>query len=101
MITSIPSSIVKYFAQKNNVSVDCAQQIFDELAEFLKNAASSVRRPSKRLDEAWHIFILHTKEYTDFCTSNFGRFIHHVPDSDRVRNKDRRTSICSSDCQKE
>lgn len=31
------------------------------------------------VDEMWHSFILHTKDYKDFCTEFFGFFIHHEP----------------------
>lgn len=34
---------------------------------------------SLRVDEAWHQFILFTKQYSDFCQRFFGRFIHHSP----------------------
>jgi hypothetical protein len=34
---------------------------------------------SARIDEAWHQFILFTKEYTDFCRRFFGRYIPHSP----------------------
>lgn len=35
---------------------------------------------SKDVDNLWHSFILFTKEYTDFCTTFNGKFIHHVPE---------------------
>ena len=31
------------------------------------------------VDEAWHTFLLFTKEYKEFCTLVFWRFIHHAP----------------------
>jgi hypothetical protein len=31
------------------------------------------------VDEAWHQFVLFTREYTDFSLRHFGRFIHHEP----------------------
>lgn len=31
------------------------------------------------LDELWHTFILHTKEYQEFCLKYFGEMIHHSP----------------------
>ena len=33
----------------------------------------------KMLDEAWHVFILFTRDYSDFCAHHFGRYIHHQP----------------------
>lgn len=35
--------------------------------------------PSQVVDEAWHNFILFTKEYKKFCNGTFGRFLHHIP----------------------
>ena len=32
-----------------------------------------------RIDDMWHIFILHTRDYAEFCHRYFGRFIHHEP----------------------
>jgi len=38
-----------------------------------------VSMPSQIVDEAWHEFILCTREYTEFCQRAFGRFLHHTP----------------------
>ena len=35
--------------------------------------------PSKVVDDAWHEFILHTREYHHFCEGAFGKFLHHSP----------------------
>lgn len=29
------------------------------------------------LDELWHAFILHTRDYVDFSLKYFGRYFHH------------------------
>jgi hypothetical protein len=34
---------------------------------------------SPKVDTIWHTHILFTKEYANFCTTVFGRFIHHTP----------------------
>jgi hypothetical protein len=34
---------------------------------------------STRVDEAWHQFILFTREYHEFCTRFAGRYLHHSP----------------------
>ena len=34
---------------------------------------------SRRVDEAWHQFVLFTREYTEFCAQSFGRYMHHRP----------------------
>ncbi len=34
----------------------------------------------KKIDLIWHLFLLYTREYQDFCQEYFGEFIHHQPD---------------------
>lgn len=38
--------------------------------------------PSRTVDEGWHAFILHTREYAEFCDRVVGHFIHHTPDEE-------------------
>lgn len=33
----------------------------------------------QEIDDMWHTFLLFTRDYSSFCRSYFGRFIHHVP----------------------
>lgn len=35
--------------------------------------------PSPQVDVGWHAFVLHTRDYMEFCTRVAGRFIHHTP----------------------
>lgn len=39
-----------------------------------------VGMPSRAVDEAWHEFILDTREYAGFCSAAFGEYLHHTPD---------------------
>lgn len=32
------------------------------------------------IDLMWHIFLLYTKDYMDFCEQYFGEYLHHLPD---------------------
>ena len=34
----------------------------------------------KDVDHMWHIFLLYTKDYMDFCQNHFGEYLHHLPD---------------------
>ena len=34
----------------------------------------------KPIDDIWHIFLLYTKDYMEFCDKYFGEYIHHLPD---------------------
>lgn len=38
-----------------------------------------VAMPSQVVDDAWHEFILFTRNYQQFCRNALGRFLHHVP----------------------
>ena len=35
--------------------------------------------PSQIVDDAWHEFILFTREYEVFCEKAYGYFLHHTP----------------------
>jgi hypothetical protein len=45
----------------------------------LNARGTTVGMPSAAVDEAWHEFILITREYTAFCDAAFGRYLHHTP----------------------
>lgn len=36
--------------------------------------------PSRAVDEAWHGLILCTVRYSSFCTSAYGKYLHHHPE---------------------
>lgn len=38
-----------------------------------------VAMPSQIVDDAWHEFILFSREYSLFCKKALGRFLHHIP----------------------
>jgi hypothetical protein len=67
--------------------------VFRELKEYFHIIRESrdngneafVSMPSLIADEAWHEFILCTREYADFCQRAFGRFLHHTP-TESMRN---------------
>lgn len=45
----------------------------------LKSGRRYVSMPSQVVDDLWHEFILHTRNYDQFCRHAFGRFLHHTP----------------------
>ncbi|WP_255988220.1 glycine-rich domain-containing protein [Chitinolyticbacter albus] len=55
------------------------------LRQFFRiNGAAGPQRvamPSQLVDDYWHQFILHTREYQRFCKATLGRFLHHTPAS--------------------
>lgn len=59
-----------------------AVRIMDQALAFLGTCARSNAplAPSVLVDHGWHVFILHTEHYRDFCQREAGGFIDHVPD---------------------
>lgn len=84
-----------------NVTEEFAGEIFHEMLKWLwlcaeaKNDRSEgkgvprlvIDEPLHFIDIGWHEFILFTKEYANFCESNFGFFIHHNPTPIRRKNE--------------
>ncbi len=65
------------------VDADLAERIVGQALVFLLACARSPETPlapSREVDHGWHAFILHTREYAEFCDRVAGRFIHHVPE---------------------
>jgi hypothetical protein len=42
---------------------------------------SELSMPSRLVDDLWHEFMLHTRDYAAFCKAAFGRFLHHQPET--------------------
>ncbi|MDO8622261.1 MAG: hypothetical protein Q7R80_03455 [bacterium] len=78
---NVPSRVVRRYAEDHGLQEAEAVRDFDELVRFLTICSSTPERcaPSEALDEVWHTFIQFTREYREFCLSNFGRMIDHDP----------------------
>lgn len=70
---------------KTHDSLDDVQQemVFAALRDYFVMCQQArqvmVSMPSQVVDDAWHEFILFTKDYCEFCTQAFGRYLHHTP----------------------
>lgn len=57
--------------------------VFKAMAEYFHLCHMAGRRmvsmPSQVVDDAWHEFILFTRNYETFCQKGLGRFLHHIP----------------------
>jgi hypothetical protein len=74
--------LVRRIAVDETMTEDLAGRILDQAVAFLCACAESHTRrlaPSELVDIGWHAFILHTREYAEFCQRIAGRFLHHVP----------------------
>jgi hypothetical protein len=74
-------AVVQRVAMRRQLSEDEARSAAGQLMIFLDLCATSDAplAPSQIVDELWHEFILHTREYGRFCETVLGRFVHHVP----------------------
>lgn len=62
-----------------------AVRVMDQALAFLGTSAKhrgEPLSPSRNVDPGWHVFILHTRNYREFCRRVAGRFIDHVPTDD-------------------
>jgi hypothetical protein len=76
-----PELLIKRFCQDYQVSETEARERFEEMKKFLFFCANNQDvsySPSKKIDEMWHQFILHSRTYFDFC-KKVGTFLHHEP----------------------
>ncbi len=78
--------IIEHFYKKNpDYGHDHCQQLFSDLMAWFHLKA--IRKCSDKktylfgpllvLDELWHCFILHTREYIKFSVHFFGEYLHH------------------------
>lgn len=73
--------VVKRFAEDHGVSLAEAERRFTELKKFLIAAAvkPGPKVTSEPVDSMWHSFVLHSRDYEQFCRGLLGRFIYHQP----------------------
>jgi len=77
----------KILFKHQNLSENQMFQVLEGLRQFflvcaIANAVGKKRSfgmPSKIVDDAWHEFILMSREYSRFCDQAFGGYLHHTP----------------------
>lgn len=75
-------SVVACLVEHDGLTPDEARVLFKDTLKFLALTDSGVKlAPPAKIDLGWHNFILHTRDYADFCQQCFGHFIHHEPGS--------------------
>ncbi|MBN6038708.1 hypothetical protein [Amycolatopsis sp. 195334CR] len=85
----VPATLFDRLASRivaeEQLSRDLAERIVEQALAFLAACARNTGAPlgpSELVDIGWHTFILHTRDYADFCDRIAGRFLHHVPTED-------------------
>lgn len=74
-------AVVQRIAKELECSLERAQVLFDDLVRFLwmSSLTNETRIPTPAIDLAWHVFLLFTKDYAEFCSKYCGGFMHHEP----------------------
>lgn len=76
-------ALVDRLQKKLSLSKNDAEHLFKDMLMFLfltgTNKSNIKYSPSDIIDEAWHMFLIFTREYAEFCQKYFGYFIHHRP----------------------
>ena len=67
-----------------------ARILFEDVKQFPALCVSTPQPlvPTKALDRGWHVFILFTKDYVQFCKDYCGRYVHHQPEDPFAEVKD-------------
>lgn len=61
---------------------DWSERIIEQTLGFLRvlsKTSDGTLSPSPKVDIGWHMFLMYTREYADFCQRIAGRMIHHAP----------------------
>jgi hypothetical protein len=81
VLTYKSPAVVARLAHEEHLALDEAEILFEDTLRFLwlGNQVKFPICPSERIDLGWHIFLLFTQDYRDFCQKHFGGFIDHHP----------------------
>lgn len=94
-LTFLIDPIIAQFGCSRREAVLAVKQYKNFLILILKYSDSEKLYPTDEIDEVWHLHILHTKHYQNYCERIFGKFIHHHPThSDDCQDQDE--SFCNT-----
>ncbi len=73
--------LVHRISRDHSVDVATARDWFKQGLDYLYRAATASYpiSPNASADNAWHAFLLYSRDYREFCQGMFGRFIDHCP----------------------
>lgn len=90
--------VIRRFAKEHPEFAHSSEMIFEDLMRFFwaskqhdfdkKNYPQNpefdfiyiMDEEMRSIDQMWHIFLLYTQDYMDFCQEYFGQYLHHLPD---------------------
>ncbi len=77
--------LVDFCAKEYGLERSVAERIQDQAIALCYvmgvTRSGDTMAPSETVDPGWHTFMLHSKEYAEWCQANFGYFLHHAPNS--------------------
>lgn len=80
-----PALIERVGSEHPEIGAQHLGLVFEGLRQWFQICRLSgehfVSMPSAAVDEAWHEFILFTRDYDAFCRQALGRFLHHTPNA--------------------
>ena len=81
---SFPDALRARFASEySHFSSGQRELVWRALRQYFTVCALANRQmtamPSRVTDDAWHLFILFTRDYEEFCRRAFGHYLHHTP----------------------
>ena len=91
-------AVVRRFQKDHPAKADQAETLFSDLLRFFwaskKHQVERLQEPHRadldfvfimdeemrEIDQIWHVFLLYTQDYMEFCDRYFGEYLHHKPD---------------------
>lgn len=91
-------AVVRRFKKEHPAHADRAETIFKDLMRFFwcskRHYLDKTANPSNEslqftfimdedmriIDQMWHVFLLYTQDYMDYCERYFKEYLHHLPD---------------------
>ena len=73
--------VLERFTRDYGDAVVDADRVFESFKQFMVACivADGPKTTSPTIDDMWHTFVLHTREYRTFCQEYLGGFVEHEP----------------------
>lgn len=73
--------VLNHYASSYQKTLDETKAVWQRLMKFFENFKTSTQKSfdDQEADELYHVFLIYTKEYRQFCMKYFGAYIDHIP----------------------
>jgi hypothetical protein len=101
------SGVIRRYCREQHVAQEAGEECFREMLKWLYLCyrysideqphifVCSMTPEILQLDEMWHCFVLHTRDYAEFCDKYFGFFLHHEPGDDADSKAENPTDLAA------